>query len=145
MKIDISDSPYYPEFKSGYIITHKKEGRRYVVLVRRDQTKCCTSYARFLMSVKLGRRLRKEEQVDHIDEDKTNDSVDNLQIITQKDNLHKNAKFRFPERHGTSSMYRKGCRCDECRGYANAVRNRWYNKHRAEVLMKRRAKRKKGC
>ena len=64
MKIDISNSPYYPEFKSGYVINHKKEGRRYVVLVRDDQTKSCTSYARFLMSVKLGRRLLKEEQVE---------------------------------------------------------------------------------
>ena len=144
MRIDISNSPYYPEFKSGYLINDKKEGRRYVVLVRNDQTKSCTSYARFLMSVKLGRRLLKEEQVDHIDEDRSNDSIDNLQIMTQRNNISKNARFRFGERHGTSSMYRRGCRCDKCRDYAKAVRNKWYERHREELKMKRREKREKG-
>lgn len=43
------------------------------------------------MCVKLGRMLRSNEHVDHIDNDKTNDSIDNLQILSRKENLRKYA------------------------------------------------------
>lgn len=52
------------------------------------------SYARYLMSVKLGRKLTKDEHVDHIDEDKTNDDIDNLQILTPEQNKAKNLAYR---------------------------------------------------
>ncbi len=117
MKIDISNSPYYPEFKSGYVIFHNREGRRYVVLVREDQTKTCTAYARYLMAVKIGRRLLNTEQVDHIDEDKSNDSIENLQILSKRDNISKNKKRLHPPTHGGSRMYKEGCRCSKCVEY----------------------------
>lgn len=142
MKIDISNSPYYPDFISGYTFAHKKERRTYVVLVRPNGTKSCTAYARYLMSVKLGRKLSRSEQVDHIDEDKTNDSIDNLQVITQKENLAKNHKHRFVAKHGSSSMYKRGCRCDECVRYAKDTRNRWHALHKDDLNRRRRDKRK---
>lgn len=51
-------------------------------------------YARWLMTQHLGRKLDRSEQVDHIDEDPMNDSIDNLQILSQKENLEKHAKLR---------------------------------------------------
>jgi len=40
------------------------------------------NYSRYLMCVKEGRILKEEEQVHHIDEDKTNDDIDNLKILS---------------------------------------------------------------
>lgn len=54
-----------------------------------------TSYARYLMSVKMGRYLNDDgsETVDHIDNDPTNDDINNLQILSQSDNIKKYSKF----------------------------------------------------
>lgn len=46
-------------------------------------------YSKFLMSIKLGRILSSEEEVDHIDNDKTNDSIENLQILSKSENRKK--------------------------------------------------------
>lgn len=51
------------------------------------------SYARYLMSVHLGRFLSKDEHVDHKNDDKLDDRVDNFQIITQLENLTKYNKL----------------------------------------------------
>jgi hypothetical protein len=41
------------------------------------------------MCIKEGRILSKDEEVDHIDNDSLNDSIDNLQILTKKENKDK--------------------------------------------------------
>ena len=48
-------------------------------------------YPRALMTLKEDRLIPKELHVDHIDDDKTNDSLSNLQIITASLNTAKNA------------------------------------------------------
>lgn len=53
-----------------------------------------TSLARYKMSTKLGRKLKKHEHVDHINEDKSDDTDDNLQILTPGSNNEKNIKHR---------------------------------------------------
>lgn len=53
-------------------------------------------YSRFLMGQELGRKLEYDETVDHIDEDFTNDDLDNLQVITRSENAKKSAKLRRP-------------------------------------------------
>ena len=82
--------PYKSDYSKGYLNINS-EPRRVVLLVRNDGTKTSTSYARYLMSSHLGRYLNKDEHVDHIDNDKMNDVIENLQILTQKEN---NAKGR---------------------------------------------------
>lgn len=76
-----------------YKVFHRGEQRYYANLVPIDRgsglRRHTISYARYLMSVKLGRELTKEEQVDHIDNDKTNDTIDNLQILTVQENNRK--------------------------------------------------------
>lgn len=84
MKIELN-KPYSKEFKAGYLGINK-EPRRVLTLVRFDKTKTSTSYARYLMSCKLGRYLSKDEHVDHIDNDSLNDTLDNLQILTPAEN-----------------------------------------------------------
>lgn len=85
----------YDEYRL-YVCFHKKEGRWYANLIPIDSTKrrrTTMSYARYLMSVKLGRILESWEHVDHIDNDKTNDSIENLQLLTLAENNIKYAKF----------------------------------------------------
>ena len=88
---DSKSSPAPKPFE-GYRIygpyLSKKEQRRMVALVS-DKHRTTMSYARYLLSVKLGRRLLESEEADHIDDDKTNDHINNLQILTQKENLEK--------------------------------------------------------
>ena len=69
-------------------VLHKKENRYYVYLInpfnKKDRTS--TSYARYLFSVKLGRRLSSTEEVDHIDNNKLNDELSNLQVLSPEKN-----------------------------------------------------------
>lgn len=46
------------------------------------------------MCVKLGYIIPSDLQVDHIDDDKTNDNVSNLQLLTQTENQQKE-KYRY--------------------------------------------------
>jgi hypothetical protein len=75
-----------------YIVLHKKEGRRMANLVKKDtgsQVRTTMSYARYLMSVHLGRVLTEDEHVDHKNDDKLDDRIDNYQILTPAQNLEK--------------------------------------------------------
>ncbi|TDB90919.1 HNH endonuclease [Actinomadura sp. KC216] len=69
-------------------------GRRYVVLT--DNGKRTTKlYSRHLMEQHLGRVLDTDETVDHIDEDKTNDDLSNLAVLTRSENAKKSAALRL--------------------------------------------------
>ena len=84
--------PYNTKWDSGYIVTNG-ENRRIVCLVGGER-RSTTSYARYLMSTSLGRFLESREQIDHIDEDKTNDTLENLQILTVAENNIKYARSK---------------------------------------------------
>ena len=71
---------------------HAKEGRYYVQLVilgSKANHRTTLSYARYLMAMHLGRVLSGDEHVDHIDDNKLNDDLNNLQILTKKENIAK--------------------------------------------------------
>lgn len=69
-------------------VIHAKQNRRMVFLVKIGDSKKRTSmsYARYLMSVHCGRVLNKDEHVDHIDDNKLNDVIDNFQLLTPEQN-----------------------------------------------------------
>lgn len=71
-----------------YVVYHRKENRRMANLVSKADKDIRTtiSYARYLMSVNLNRVLDKDEHVDHIDNDKMNDVIINLQILSPQEN-----------------------------------------------------------
>ena len=104
--------PGEPPFEEYIVygpIFHRKEKRRMIVLVRKDKSRrTSTSYARYLMCVKLGRMLCKDEEVDHKDDDKMNDDVSNLQVLTFKQNLEKSCSKRVKT---TVELV-----CDHCKG-----------------------------
>jgi hypothetical protein len=70
----------------------KSDGRR-ILSLSKIGTKGSTAkqYGRFLLEIKLNRRLSKNETVDHIDGDFTNDNSDNLQLLTRVENSAKSA------------------------------------------------------
>ena len=87
MKITL-EYPFTELYNTGY--THVgNEGRKLITLKKFNGELVGTSYARYLMAVKLGRFLTDQEEVDHIDNNKTNDDPNNLQILTPEQNREK--------------------------------------------------------
>lgn len=93
MKRVQADHPYSDYWL--YKVWHKKEGRfqANLISISNPGKRTTISYARYLMSLRLGRLLDKYEHVDHIDNDKSNDSIENLQILTPEQNKKKQEEF----------------------------------------------------
>lgn len=91
MIIDV-EYPFTIYYKSGSV-SQGKDGRRHIQLTRYDGSQTGTTYARYLMSVHLGYFIPGGLEVDHIDNDKTNDCVSNYQLLTQEENLQKHHNF----------------------------------------------------
>ena len=74
--------PYSKSYDRGYLYIESDFGdRKHVILSNsKSHIKKNIPYARYLMSVKLGRLLESNEQVFHIDGNKLNNDLSNLQI-----------------------------------------------------------------
>lgn len=88
------EEPFKSVYKKGYLRSKDKDGRKRIDLFNSNTDRTTISYARYLMSVKLGRFLEEHEEVDHIDTDRTNDNIDNLQILTKPVHAIKSANER---------------------------------------------------
>lgn len=77
--------PFASKWTRGYLRINN-DGRRIVDLYLNDSTRTTISYARYLMGVKLGYEVPDHLEVDHIDDDKTNDDINNLQLLTGEEN-----------------------------------------------------------
>jgi superfamily II DNA helicase RecQ len=111
----------YNEY-NGYLIKNR-ENRRHICLVHKvTKLKKTISYARYLVSVNEKRILESFEHVDHIDNDKTNDSLSNLQILSQYEN---NKKYRE-----SSNIFRKkiNLKCPNCDIIYEKYKDYLYNK-----------------
>lgn len=82
----------YPEYNriTGPTIASDDRAR---VGFRNTETgeKTIRQLAKVKLEVKIGRRLTNDETVDHIDENKTNDEFDNLQVLSRSENAAKGA------------------------------------------------------
>lgn len=67
----------------------RKDNRRHLVLIHENGKRQTISYPKFLFEQKLGRPLLPEETCDHVDGDFTNNHLDNLQVLSRKDNSAK--------------------------------------------------------
>jgi hypothetical protein len=111
----IIESRYpYEEYKTYLIIN--KENRRHVCLYKKN-IRTTMSYARWLISTDIKRVLDKSEHVDHINNDKTDDRIENLQILSAKDNTIKYQKTTRGRKYAT-------LKCPMC----NSLFDREYNK-----------------
>ena len=80
--------PYNQDWKTGYLNINS-DGRATLTLYNSPSDRSSTQYARYLLAVKLNRYLTSDEEVDHIDNDKSNDCIDNLQLLSSKENRDK--------------------------------------------------------
>ena len=108
--------PYLRKYRSG-------RSRYQIVVVFEDGAKTSMSHARWVMTQHLGRRLEEHEHVDHINEDPQDDRIENLQLLTPRDNSRKSLLGRPSPLKGTErgwkhgTMYgwmKKRCLCSEC-------------------------------
>lgn len=74
----------------------RKDGRQHVVLYK-DGVRKTVSYPKYLLEQKLGRSLLPHETCDHIDNDHTNNCLDNLQVLSRVDNACKGTVLRPAE------------------------------------------------
>lgn len=116
----------------------KTSGRRLVTVYRADGTHGSMTYARWLMQEHLGRKLEPWEHVDHKDENRLNDVVENYQILTPDKNTQKSF-YTNPEAHGkgiekgwthgtTYGWMKKKCSCGDCA----AAKRIWHDRRNAK-------------
>lgn len=67
----------------------RKDKRQHVCILYPDGKRITLSYPRYLMEAFLGRKLAPEEHIDHINNDPTDNRIENLQILSQKENNRK--------------------------------------------------------
>jgi hypothetical protein len=84
--------PYF-----GYTIygPYTAKDNRQRIVIRRNLKNITVSYPKFLMECKLGRLLRPNEEIDHINENTLDNRLSNLQILTKKQNRQKEILSRF--------------------------------------------------
>ena len=70
-----------------YVYFCKTSGRWKYEQREKGKTIRQINYARYLMEKHLGKRLNSWEHVDHINRDRTDDRIENLQVLSHKDHI----------------------------------------------------------
>jgi hypothetical protein len=81
----------YPDYTRVYgpYANPANDGRSHIILFDGGSNIRTISWPRAMMEVKWRRLLRDDEQVDHIDDDPTNDAYENFQVLTPSANMLK--------------------------------------------------------
>lgn len=87
MEVEVSDF-YKNEFKKVYIITNK-EPRRMACMIRYDNTRKVISYAKYLYTSYYKCEIPEGYDIDHINNDRMDDRIENLQILSKIENIRK--------------------------------------------------------
>lgn len=90
---NIVPEPPYEKYSRGYVRIDPKMQRWIIYLHGNGEKLCGTSYARYLYNVHLykteGRVLTKDEVVDHINNNRLDDRLENYQILSNAENQRK--------------------------------------------------------
>jgi len=119
LRIELEE-PFKSKWLRGYKRISIKDGRARIDLINSSKERTTISYARYLLSIKIGRELLESEEADHINGDRTNDDINNLQVLNKEVHLEKTLLER------ENRLYYR-LRCPQCRKEfqtpANQVRN----------------------
>lgn len=101
----------------------RKDGRKHLCIVHDDGRKQTKSYPRYLLEQHLGRELLPEETVDHINNDFTDDRLENLQLLS----LAENARKEYIRSGRFRKMYTFNCPLcgKEASKFLNHVLSNW--------------------
>jgi hypothetical protein len=104
--------PYEGRYSRGPYFYEKWGRFRIDLLSPKGRGYCkAITYARYLLSVSLGRELLEGLEVDHVDGDRTNDFIDNLQELSREDN----SKKRLMDPRHLSSFHLVEFVCPHCK------------------------------
>ena len=93
MKENISDYYKNKGFVKLYVVINK-EPRRVAILYKEDKTSLTMSYAKYLYTSYYKEDVDKEYHIDHINGDKMDDRIENLQKISGRYNRVKDKNPR---------------------------------------------------
>ena len=93
MVIEVSDFYKNKGIKKAYMVTNK-EPRRIVILVDQNNNKTSISYAKYLYTSHYRCVVAEGDHVDHINGDKLDDRIENLQVISGTYNRRKDHKHK---------------------------------------------------
>jgi len=83
-----------PKVYGPYKGSKQNGGRKVMVIRKADGSTTSTNAARHKKEKAIGKSLRKDQHVDHKDNNKNNDSAKNLKVISRKKNIGKGNKNR---------------------------------------------------
>lgn len=92
MKIDVIDL-YKDEYDVAYLSTSKDNRKRVSLQTKNKSKNKWISYARYIWEDKFG-KIPDGYEVDHINNDKTDDRLENLQLLLKKDNILKTKSLK---------------------------------------------------
>lgn len=78
---EVLGHPSNPKRVLGPYEMSSKDGRKIVILMYEDGRRKTTAFARYLMECHLGRVLDPRDEVDHINQDCSDDRLENLQVL----------------------------------------------------------------
>lgn len=81
--------PWSQWYSHGFLFTRPEErNRKHIKLIGKDKA-IRTTYARYLYAVHLGQMIPDDLHVDHINNDPSDDRIENLQLLTASENTKK--------------------------------------------------------
>lgn len=83
-----------PKVYGPYKGSKQNGGRKIMVRRKADGSTTSTNAARYKKEKSLGKSLKKDQHVDHKDNNKGNDSAKNLKVMSRKKNIGKENKRR---------------------------------------------------
>ena len=105
-----------------YTTVNKQDRRKHALLIKEKIKKRIIhlSYAKYLMEVSLKRKLKNNEHVDHINDNPLDDRMENLQILTCKENNKKSRRHRKISRRWVTLI------CPICKKQIDLPENQTY-------------------
>lgn len=87
--------PWSQWYNKCHVYLDNRSNRRMVYLSSNNGKKQTTTFARYLYAVHLGEMIPDHLEVDHINNDYTDDRVDNFQLLTHEENKKKYHAYRI--------------------------------------------------